>query len=165
MTLTHDAVFEAVRRGYSDLAEASDEEILDYFAAEDPEALAGHLNNVKGILFEQAYLDELHEEGVDAELFEATNHPVSDIAVHDESGMVAEELQLKATDNSSYISETLETLPDDVELVATTEVADHFGDEVIDSGISDALLEEVVADTLVPIRPISVIGWLFGFFV
>jgi len=163
-TVSSEEVFEAVRRGYGELAEASDQEILEHFSAVDAESVQGHLNNVKGILFEEEYLDELHGEGVDAELFEATNHPVSDIGILGDDGEVLHELQLKATDNAHYISETLETLPEEVDLVATTEVADAFGEEVIDSGISDTLLEEAVGEVLFPVSPVSVIGWFFGIF-
>ena len=164
MPITDTDVFDAVRRGYGDLSDAGDEEILDYFEAADADALAGHLNNIKGILFEREYASTLQENGIDARLFDTTNHPVSDIAVYDDEGDIVETMQLKATDDAGYISETLETLPDDVTVVATSEVADSFGDEVVDSGISDALLEEAVADAILPISPISMIGWFFGLF-
>ena len=80
---------------------------------------------------------------------------------------IVHELQLKATDSSSYINATLEEHPD-IEIVATTEVASGFdADLVTDSGIEDAALEQAVTDTLFdevvnPISPISVIGWLVG---
>jgi hypothetical protein len=162
-TIGTDAVFDAVRRGYADLADATDDEILDYFGAQDAEALTGHLANVKGILFEREYAESLRGDGVDARLYEATNHPESDIALY-EDGAVVQELQLKATDDPGYVRETMASLPDDVTVVTTSEVAEELGDEVVDSGISDALLEEAVADTLVPVSPISVLGWLFGIF-
>jgi DNA-binding NarL/FixJ family response regulator len=99
-------------------------------------------------------------------VFEATNHPITDIAIMD-GDEVVHELQLKATDSSSYISATIEEHPD-IEVVATTEVASGFdADLVTDSGIADAALEQAVTDTLLdeavnPVSPISVIGWLFG---
>ena len=77
------------------------------------------------------------------------------------------ELQLKATDSVSYINVTLEEHPD-VAIVATSEVAAHFDSEmVIDSGISEAVLEDAVAETLLgevvnPVSPLSVLGWFFG---
>jgi hypothetical protein len=163
-TIGADAVFDAVRRGYTDLADATDDEILDYFGAQDAEALSGHLANVKGILFEREYAESLQDDGVDARLYETTNHPESDIALYDEDGAVVQELQLKATDDPEYVREAMASLPEDVTVVTTSEVADELGGEVVDSGISDALLEEAVADALVPVSPISVLGWLFGIF-
>ena len=157
-------VFNAVRRGYRELADASDGEILEFFGAESPESLAGHLANVKGILFEQEYLDTLHANGIDAELFEATNHPLSDLRILDGHGEPLEELQLKASSDPGYIAETLESLPEEIAVVTTSEVAADFPDAVIDSGISDTLLEEVVSETLVPVSPFSILGAIFGIF-
>ena len=159
-------VFEAVQRGYNELETASNAEIIDYFSSIDDEAVAGHVSHIKGILFEQEYLDLLEVQGIEAQVFEATNHPVTDIAIMDGDDVV-HELQLKATDSSSYIDATLEEHPD-IEIVATTEVASGFdADLVTDSGIEDAALEQAVTDTMFdevvnPISPISVIGWLIG---
>jgi hypothetical protein len=157
-------VFDAVRRGYRGLSDASDEEILEFFAMEDAQSLTGHLANVKGILFEREYLELLHEEGVNAELFPTSNHPVSDIAILDGDGELIDELQLKASSSAGYIADTLEKIPEDVEVVTTSEVAADFPDEVIDSGISDELLDELLSETLFPVRPISILGALFGIF-
>ena len=161
-----DDVFESVRRGYSELSQASNSEIENYFADVNPEAMVGHISNIKGILFEQQYVERLEAAGVHAEVFEATNHPVVDIAVFD-NGEVVNELQLKATDSVAYIDTTLEEYPD-IPIVATTEVASHFENElVIDSGIEEALLESAITETLVddvvnPFSPLSVISWVFG---
>ncbi len=155
-------VFEAVRRGYNDLSDATDNEVIDYFADIDDESWTGHMSNIKGILFEQEYVDKLGDEGVEAALFEHTNHPDTDIQIF-EDGSVVEELQLKATDSVSYISSTLTENPD-IAIVATTEVASSFETEmVIDSEISNVVLEEVIVDTIVPISPFG-FGWglLFG---
>ena len=162
-TIESGEVFEAVRRAYPELAEAGESEILDYFGTVNAEALRGHLNNVKGVLFEQEYARNLQEEGCDARLFEETNHPVSDLAIYDDDHIV-EELQLKATDSAEYIEETLRAIPEDVTVVTTSEVAGHFGEEVVDSGISDALLEEAVADTLIPTSPFSIVLFFLGGF-
>ncbi len=159
-------VFEAVRRGYGDLSDATDEEVVDYFTDVDDESWTGHMSNIKGVLFEQEYVDKLGDEGVEAALFEHNNHPDTDIQIF-EDGSVVEELQLKATDSASYINSTLAENPD-IAIVATTEVASGFDtDMVIDSGISDAVLEEVIADVIVPVTPVGIglagLGLLFGF--
>ena len=161
-----DGVFEAVRRGYEALGSASDNEIRDYFASIDPDAMGGHISNVKGILFEQEYFTKLCEAGISAELFEATNHPISDITIFDDAG-IGSEFQLKATDSVAYVNSTLAEHPD-IPIVVTSEVAAHVDSElVIDSGISEAALEEAVSQTLTedfvnPVSPVSVISWLFG---
>ena len=155
-------VFEAVRRGYGDLSDATDGEVVDYFTEIDDESWTGHMSNIKGVLFEQEYIDKLGDEGVEAALFEHTNHPDTDLQIF-EDGSVVEELQLKATDSVSYINSTLAENPD-IAIVATTEVASSFEtDMVIDSGISDAVLEEAIIDSIVPVTPFGFgLGLLFG---
>lgn len=164
--ISSSTVFDAVRRGYNDLEHSSNGEIVNYFSDIEPNELTGHISNIKGIVFEQEYVDQLAAQGIEAQVFEATNHPVVDIAIF-EDGEVVNELQLKATDSVSYINATLEEHPD-VAIVATSEVASGMDSEmVIDSGIENSLLEEAVAETILdevvnPFSPISVIGWLFG---
>ncbi|MFC3294127.1 hypothetical protein [Modicisalibacter luteus] len=159
-------VFEAIRRGYNEFEAASNTEILDYFSAIDGESVAGHASHIKGILFEQEYVDLLAARGVEAQVFEATNHPVTDIAIMDGDNIV-QEIQLKATDSSSYISATIEENLD-VAIVATSEVAAGFDDDTVtDSGIDDAALEQAVSEAVLdeavnPMSPLSVIGWMFG---
>ena len=158
-------VFEAVRRGYGNLSDASDSEVVDYFGDIDDESQTGHLSHIKGVLFEQEYVDKLEDEGVEAALFASTTHPNADIQIFEDESVV-DELQLKATDSANYISSTLAENPD-IAIVATTEVASGFETEmVIDSGISDAVLEEAIVDTIVPVTPIGFglagLGLFFG---
>jgi hypothetical protein len=162
------AVFDAVRRGYNELESSSNAEIINYFSEIDDYSVTGHTSNIKGILFEQQYAEQLVSQGIDAQIFEATNHPVSDIAIFSDEEVVTE-IQLKATESVSYIQETLTENPD-VVVVATSEVAQFFDDPmVINSGIEEETLENVVTDTLFddpvnPISPFSVIGWFIGIF-
>lgn len=140
-------IFEAVRRGYSELDFASNSQIIDYFDNVAPDAMSGHISNIKGIVFEQEVVNALNEQGLESLMFEAVNHPISDIALMDD-GDIAAEIQLKATDSISYINETLSEYPD-VPIIATTEVANGFdSDMVFDSGISNEALGEAVSDTL-----------------
>ena len=157
-------VFDAVRRGFNDLEELSNDEIFEYFENIESESISGYVSNIKGILFELEYVEKLEREGIHAEMFEATNHPLTDIAIF-EDGEIVNELQLKATESVSYINATLNENPDIV-IVATSEVAQKIGsDMVIDSGIEEAALESVISDTLFPISPIGIgIGLLTGFF-
>jgi len=161
----HD-VFEAVRRGYGALETASDDDIVDYFASVDPESAPGHLNNIKGILFEQEYVEVLEAQGIEAAMFEATNHPVTDIMVF--GGLDgASEIQLKATDSVSYVTAAMEEDPE-VAFAVTSEVAAALGaGMVIDSGIENAALERAVEETLFdefvnPLGAFSVLRFLIG---
>lgn len=159
-------VFDAVRRGYNNLEHSSNDEIVNYFSEVEPDELTGHISNIKGITFELEYVDQIASQGIEVQIFEATNHPIVDIAIF-ENGEVVNELQLKATDSVSYINTTLEEHPD-VAIVATSEVASGMDSEmVIDSGIENSVLEDAVAETILseavnPVSPISVVGWLFG---
>lgn len=156
-------VFDAVRRGFNDLNELSNDDIYEYFQDIDPDSVGGYVNNIKGILFEQEYVDKLELEGIEAVMFEATNHPLTDIAIY-EDGEVINELQLKATESVSYINATLEENPEIV-IVTTSEVAQLIdSDMVIDSGIEESILEEAVLEVVNPVSPLSILGWFFGIF-
>jgi hypothetical protein len=140
-------VFDSVRRGYNDLGIASNDDIIAHFDTIDPDAMVGHVSNIKGIVFEQQVVDALNEQGVDAVMFEETNHPITDIAIMSD-GDIAAEMQLKATDNVSYINETLAEHPD-VPIIVTSEIADKMDHPmVIDSGIDNAELTHAVTETL-----------------
>ena len=156
-------VLDSIRRGYNELKFSSDSEIINYFEKIEEESISGHVSNIKGILFEQEYVDHLATQGIHAQIYEATNHPITDLAII-EDGYIVNELQLKATESSSYIQATLNDHPD-VEIVATTEVASQIdSDIVIDSGIEESALEEAVLDVINPVSSLSVVGWFFGVF-
>lgn len=188
--IAQSSVFDAVRRGYNELELASNDDILDYFSDVDPDAMSGHISNIKGIVFEQEVITALNDQGMDTLLFEATNHPVSDIALMSD-GDIAAEVQLKATDSVSYINETLAE-NSDIPIIVTSEVADSLDSTlVIDSGIDNVVLDDTVSEVLtgevfnnvgesvasdvvsegladlvgdvaLPISPIGIIGALFG---
>lgn len=146
--IAQSSVFDAVRRSYNELGLASNDEILDYFSGVNPDAMSGHISNIKGIVFEQEVVTALNEQGMDAMLFEATNHPVSDIALMCD-GDIAAEVQLKATDSVAYINETLAENPD-IPIIVTSEVANGFDSTmVIDSGIDNVALGDTVSEVLI----------------
>lgn len=176
-------VFDAVRRGYIELESSSNTEIIDYFDDITPDSMIGHISNIKGIVFEQEYASILNRQGIDADIFNSTNHPVTDIKIMQDDTIVSE-LQLKATDDISYIKTSLEENPDIV-IVSTSEIAEKINtDMVIDSGIDnteltavvtealsndttnniieDSLAEEIIGDFVNPISPISILGAIFG---
>lgn len=166
--LNPDLVFDSVRRGYNALEQSSNEDIIRYFDELDADAVLGHVNNIKGILFEQVYVEQLAEQGIQAGVYDLTNHPGSDVFVLEDGG-IAYELQMKATDSVSYINSALLENPD-VAIVATSEVASvAASDMVINSGIENTVLEETVAEALFeevvsPVGLGSIIGLFFGLF-
>ena len=147
MEIVREDVFDAVRRGYRELESASRHEITAYFDAIETTDILGHSNHIKGILFEQEYVDALETSGIAASLFEATNHPGTDVMLFGGIDGTTE-IQLKATDSVSYVTGAMEEDPEIV-FAVTSEVAAQIGaDVVIDAGIENAALESAVADTL-----------------
>lgn len=152
MMTDREAVFSAVRRGYSSLKETSPSEIIEYFSEMDAKEFSGHLSNIKGIVFEEEIAKELNEQGLQVSLFDTTHHPDTDISVVD-TGLFfdsdAVEFQLKATDSISYINSTLSDC-DDIPIIATSEIASYFEDNplLIDSGISNKVLSDTVSSVL-----------------
>ena len=159
-------VFEAVRRGYGALEIASNDDIIDYFASVDPGSTIGHMNNIKGILFEQEYVEALATQGIEAAMFEATNHPVTDIMVFGGLDGVSE-IQLKASDSVSYVTAAMAEDPE-VVFAVTSEIAAELGaGMVIDAGIENAALELAVGETLFgesvnPFGAFSLLRFLIG---
>ena len=167
MEIVREDVFDAVRRGYRELEFASGDEITAYFAALETADIQGHSNHIKGILFEQEYVDALETSGIAASLFETTNHPGTDIMLF--GGLDGTtEVQLKATDSVSYVTGAMEDDPE-IAFAVTSEVATQMSaDLVIDAGIENAALESAVTDTLFeetvsPLGALSLVRLLIGF--
>ncbi len=166
MNIVDSDVFEAVRRGYGSLEAASNDDIIDYFASVDPGSTIGHMNHIKGILFEQEYVEALAIQGIDAAMFEATNHPVTDIMVFGGLDGISE-IQLKATDSVSYVVAAMAEDPEIVYAV-TSEIASELGaGMVIDAGIENSALELAVGEALFseyfnPFSAFSLLRFLIG---
>lgn len=122
--------------------------------------LTGMVNSAKGKYFELLVTDKLNNgervgdlvlpDGYHAEMAESLTQPGWDIAIKDASGDVADHLQLKATENLSYISEALHKYPD-IKILATEEAADKLPDGytmVSGSGIDDHHLTSTIESTL-----------------
>jgi hypothetical protein len=135
-------------------------------------ALIGIISGIKGKAFELDYLDYLNHghlpAGAVAELADSPTQEGWDIAIRDAHGQVIEHLQLKATDSLSYIEEALARRPE-IDVVATHEVFQHIDDpqilsHLIDSGISNAELEDVAGDAVHDVAPgFELVPWFaFG---
>lgn len=123
--------------------------------AQDPDALLGTLNTVKGKYFELLVADKLNageqlcglslHSNLKAMLADSQTQPAWDVAIIGNDQHVVDHIQLKATDSISYISDTLDRYPD-IKILTTSEAAGaaHESGLVIDSGISNHHIESVV---------------------
>jgi hypothetical protein len=131
-------ILAALRRANNHLTTASEAQLSDYLDDLNDAQLKGLANNVKGIYHEELWVHQYNETHVDtyAELYGDTNHPGADIQIKSSSTHeVVDEIQLKATDNVSYVNEHLERYPD-IDLQVTNETAAHM-DGVHSSGINN----------------------------
>ncbi|WPL18970.1 hypothetical protein Thiowin_04072 [Thiorhodovibrio winogradskyi] len=121
--------------------------------------LMGILSSAKGKYFEYLLADSLNKgeqvgdlllpPGYQAVVAEHLSQPGWDLQILAPDGQISQYLQAKATDSASYVLDALETYPD-IQILATSEVASHFGPDqmVLDTGISDADLEQLTRDGL-----------------
>lgn len=141
------------------------------------EQLEGFISGIKGKLFEIRYTEYLNDghlpEGFSAVMSESATNPGWDIAILDSTGLVADQLQLKATESVEYVQTALSRYPD-IPVVTTDEVYGEiamrgFADNVINSNISEEELTAVVEEAIdasfleldfgLPVIPLLLIGY------
>lgn len=122
------AVLAAFRRSSNVLHDADPEDVGAYLRGVDEDALPGIVSNTKGILHEMRFVEIENEDGdsIFASLFDSTNHPGTDVQLTDSDTGATWEIQLKATDSSSYAHEWIENHPHG-EILVTDELADATG--------------------------------------
>jgi len=128
----------------------SPEALGEWLARMDEDQIAGVVNNTKGVLHEMEFVRLENEDGdsVHAALFESTSHAGTDVRFSDIETGQSWDIQLKATDSSTYVKDWLDTHPDG-EIAVTSELAERLG--LPDSGFSNAELTartEDVVDSL-----------------
>ena len=143
-----ESVLAAIVRSRSDLNEASTIADLDAYVENfdaDPARMGGLVNNLKGLHGELEVCGQLNDsgDGLTYTLAPVTNNPTVDIYGYDTSGEMQRQLQVKITEDPAYIEKTLETLPEDVELISGTEMAEAFPGDVVEVGLSS---QEIGAD-------------------
>ena len=146
-------VLSAIRRSSNRFSDASIEEIGEMLRGYDPAQIPGLVNNVKGILFELEFVEIENSDGdsIFAYQFEETNHPTYDIQlINQETGHI-EEIQLKATDSTSYVQSWMDEHGDSI--VVTDEVAEQMGLEGV--GISNDELEVRVEDFVAKLQELD----------
>lgn len=140
-------VLDALRRSAKHLNDASIPELADYVSKLSPEQLRGVASNVKGIYHELLFVhfENLNADGVEARIFEATNHPGADVEFIVD-GDTIREVQLKAVASPTAILEHLSRYPD-MPVLVTDEVAASFSDapNVSTSGFSNSSLTNDVS--------------------
>lgn len=132
-------VLAAIRRSNSDLTNASVDEVAKHVRSMTPERLAGFQNNVKGIYHELRYVERENADGddVEAEMYEVVNHPGADVRLVNVTTGETVDIQLKATDSTTYLREHQGRYPD-IEVQATEEAASSAG--VASSGFHNSEL-------------------------
>ncbi len=121
-------VLTALRRSNNALANAPLEEVQQYLSNLDESQIVGLVSNVKGMLHEMEFVKIENEDGdsVFASIFQTTNHPDTDVMLVDQDSGESWEIQLKATDNTSYVQDWIDTHPDG-EILVTDELAEKMG--------------------------------------
>ena len=113
----------------------------------------GQINNIKGKYFETLVRDRLNdgealgelklEPGQTAELAKSASQKGWDLQIIDEGGETVEHLQLKATEDMSYVKDALENYPD-YRIVVPSEM-DSSSHEIVGTDISHADLQTEAA--------------------
>lgn len=104
------------------------EELGRWLAEMDEDQINGVVNNTKGVLHEMEFVRLENEDGdsVHAALFESTNHAGYDVQFIDSQTGAVWQVQMKATDDASYVQDWMEAHPDG-EIVVTEELATEMG--------------------------------------
>lgn len=131
------AIFAALRRSAEDFKYASVEEIGSRLSNYNDSQIAGLVSNVKGIAHEMEFVKLENEDGdsIYASLYPDTNHPGYDVQLFDENTGEHWAVQLKASDDRSYVNQWIEQHPDG-DILVTDELAEKMGLE--STGIENA---------------------------
>ncbi|MYC38788.1 MAG: hypothetical protein F4X66_18045 [Chloroflexi bacterium] len=118
------------------------------------EQIQGYVNNTKGIYFEVLVRDRLNdgetvgelqlEPGQVARLADSSNQPGWDLEIADRNGETVEQIQLKATEDLSYVKGALEG----GYRVAVPEEVDSELDGIVGTNISHSMLEETTEEQI-----------------
>ena len=129
-------ILDALKRANPNLQNLSNQEIGNYLSDLDDDQLVGLTSNVKGVLHEIQFVEIENNDGdsVTASMFTDTNHKDTDILLRDNVTGEITEVQLKATDSSSYVQDWIDNHPDG-HIQVTEELAEKMNLET--SGLSN----------------------------
>lgn len=146
LTDNESLVVSAIKRSTSELSEdSSTEEVRDYLLQYDDTQIDGLVSNVKGILHEIEFVEMENNDGdnVSAVIFPDSNHKAYDIQMLNTETEESWEVQLKATDSSSYVNQSIDEHGlDKDEIIVSSELAERMG--LQSSGLSN---EELTLNT------------------
>jgi len=147
-------VVDAMQRANPALSNLSEPEIGAYLSELPQEQLQGIMSNTKGVYHEMLYVDAINsgDTGDVAVLHQDINNPGSDVIISSDNGSV-NEVQLKATDSSSYVNEHFDRYSD-IEVIATSEVASKL-ETVGDSGITNDELNSDIKQSIAELESVS----------
>lgn len=158
-TIEEQLILDAIRRSNSALHDASTTELGNYVRGLDDVQLRGLANNIKGIYHELLFVHDYNDKHTEteAELYESTNHPGSDVVIRDaETGEILRRLQLKATDSDYYAAHGADRDPL-VERLATDEAANQSAN-VAPSGYLNSHLEADVGQQCGQLPDVSAVA-------
>jgi hypothetical protein len=129
-------ILKALKRANPNLEGKGLDEISDYLQGLDEDQLLGLNNNVKGILHEIQFVEIENNDGdnITASLFTDTNHKDTDVVLTNNDTGEIFEVQLKATDSSSYVNDWINS-HENGEILITEELAEKMDLET--SGLSN----------------------------
>jgi hypothetical protein len=138
-------ILEAFRRSSPVFAQADLADLGKYLSDLDDDQIDGVVNNIKGIAHEIIYVEFENEDGdtITADLFPETNHPGTDVILHNEDTGETWDVQLKATDSEGYVQDWIDAHPDG-QILVTEEIAKKMGLE--STGVSNEELTTDVED-------------------
>lgn len=129
-------ILAALRRSSEEFKFSNIEEIGNKLSSYNSDQINGLVSNVKGIAHEMEYVRIENDDGdsIIATLYAETNHPGYDVQLYNQDTGESWEVQLKATDNSSYVNQWIEQHPEG-DILVTDELASKLG--LDSSGISN----------------------------
>lgn len=145
ITEENQAILSALRRSAEDFKYSSVEEIGGRLSNYNDVQMQGLVSNVKGIAHEMEFVKLENEDGdsIYASLYPDTSHPGYDVQLFDENTGEQWVVQLKASDDKSYVNQWIEQHPDG-EILVTNELAEQMGIE--GSGIENSEVTTQVED-------------------
>lgn len=138
-------IIDAIKRSDNDLTNASLNEISEKISTYDDSQIPYLVSNIKGIVHEIEFVEFENEDGdsIFASMYNDTNHPGYDVKLFDKNNGDNWEVQLKATNNQSYVQDWIDSHPDG-EIIVTNEIAHQM--DLPSTGISNQDLTVNVTD-------------------
>jgi hypothetical protein len=141
------SVLAALRRANPQFETLTPDEISAHLGAMDEHQIVGLVSLVKGVLHELEFMQIENADGdsVTASIFSDANHPDYDVLLFDGETDQWSQVQLKASDSTSYVQDWINT-HEDGEIVVTEELAEKM--DLASSGSSNEELTVRTEDFL-----------------